>query len=140
MPIATASQASSVFWALPLFGLLLFVVAVFRWNRRSKRVTQRRQVDLERDLSQVRDEILMVTTNGVPGARTVKTIGYVEALSDDEAASDWDYRLAEKQALLALARAGLAKGANAIVGLRKSHAHYDPVSYTHLTLPTSDLV
>jgi uncharacterized protein YbjQ (UPF0145 family) len=49
----------------------------------------------------------------------------VEALSDTEAASDWEYRLAEKQALLGLARQGLGIGANAIVGVRKSNAHYD---------------
>ncbi|MEF8724907.1 MAG: hypothetical protein V5B30_20830 [Candidatus Accumulibacter delftensis] len=66
-----------------------------------------------------------VTTNAVPGERTVRTISYVEALSEAEAASDRAYRLAEKQALLDLARQGLALGANAIVGLRKSNAHYD---------------
>lgn len=53
------------------------------------------------------------------------TIGYLESVSAVEAASDADYRLAETDALLNLARNALAHGANAIVGLRKTHAHYD---------------
>ncbi len=125
MTIAAASQTSAIFSTLPLLALLLFVIAVFRWNRRSKTTTKRQLDQLERELKVIRNEILLVTTNAVPGERTVRTIGYVEALSEAEAASDWEYRLAEKQALLDLARQGLAMGANAIVGLRKSNAHYD---------------
>jgi uncharacterized protein YbjQ (UPF0145 family) len=77
------------------------------------------------DLKVIRNEILLVTTNAVPGERTVRTTGQVEALSETEATSGLEYRLAEKQALLDLARQGIAMGANAIVGLRKSNAHHD---------------
>ena len=125
MPIAAATHTSDVLWFLPLFGLLLIVVVMFRWNRRSKATTNRLLEELERELATVRSQILLVTTSAVPGGRTVKTLGYVEALSDTEAASDWEYRLAEKQALLDLARQGLGMGANAIIGVRKSNAHYD---------------
>lgn len=125
MPIAAATHTSDVFWFLPLFGLLLIVVVMFRWNRRAKATTNRRLDQVERELATVRSQILLVTTGGVSDGRTMKTLGYVEALSDTEATSDWEYRLAEKQALLSLARQGLAMGANAIVGVSKSHAHYD---------------
>ena len=125
MPIAAATQTGDVYWFVPLFGLLLIVVVMFRWSRRCKARTSRRLDELERELATLRSHILLVTTSAVPGVRTVKTLGYVEVLSDTEAASDGEYRLAEKQALLGLARQGLAMGANAIVGVRKSNAHYD---------------
>lgn len=50
---------------------------------------------------------------------------YLESTSTIEVASDADYRLAECDALLNLSRNAVDKGANAIVGLRKTHAHYD---------------
>jgi heme/copper-type cytochrome/quinol oxidase subunit 2 len=125
MPIAAATHTSNVFWFLPLLGLLLIGVVMFRWSRRAKTTTTRRLDEVERELATVQSQILLVTTSAVPGGRTVRTLGYVEALSDTEAASDWEYRLAEKQALLGLARQGLGIGANAIVGVRKSNAHYD---------------
>jgi hypothetical protein len=110
MTIAAASQTSAIFSTLPLLALLLFVIAVFRWNRRSKAVTKRQLDQLEQQLKIIRNEILLVTTNAVPGERTVRTIGYVEALSEAEAASDWEYRLAEKQALLDLDAPGNCHG------------------------------
>jgi len=61
----------------------------------------------------------------VPAQPILRTIGFVESMSAIEAASDADYRIAERDALLELARKALAKGANAIVGLRKTNAHYD---------------
>lgn len=125
MPIAAATHTSDVFWFLPLFGLLLIGVVLFRWGRRARASTTRRLEEVVRELATVQSRILLVTTSAVPGGRTVRTLGYVEALSDIEAASDGEYRLAEKQALLGLARQGLGIGANAIVGVRKSHAHYD---------------
>ena len=52
-------------------------------------------------------------------------MGYIEALSEIEAASDLEYRLAEKDALLKLARKATGIGADAVVGVRKISAHYD---------------
>jgi len=51
--------------------------------------------------------------------------GSIEALSPTEAASDWEYRLAEKDALLRLAQKARDIGANAVVVIRKANAHYD---------------
>ncbi len=104
---------------LPIF------LAIFWLPRRGKTGAERRREELTREIDRLKDQILLVTTNVVPGERTAKTLGDVEALSRTEAASDWDFRLAEKEALLDLARQGIAMGANAIVGLRKTHAHYD---------------
>ena len=125
MPIAAATHTSPVFWFLPVLGLLLIGVVMFRWSRRARTTTTRRLEEVERELATVQSQILLVTTSAVPGGRTLRTLGYVEALSDTEAASDREYRLAEKQALLGLARQGVGIGANAIVGVRKSNAHYD---------------
>jgi cytochrome c-type biogenesis protein CcmH/NrfF len=47
MTIAAASPPSAIFSTLPLLALLLVVIAVFRWNRRSKAVTKRQLDQLE---------------------------------------------------------------------------------------------
>lgn len=73
----------------------------------------------------IRSQVLLVATDDVPGFKIAKTLGYVEALSPTEAASDWEYRLAEKDALLKLAQKARDIGANAVVGIRKTNAHYD---------------
>ena len=124
MTIAAATQTSTLLGGLPLFALLLAVVALFRWNRRSKTRTER-LVQLEHELDLLRNQILLVSTDDVHGTKIVKTFGYVEALSETEAASDLEYRIAEKDALLRLAQKALGIGANTVVGVRKISAHYD---------------
>ena len=125
MTINAATQSSSLFGALPLFALLLAGVVLLRWNRRSKASVEPQLDQLEHDLDLIKTQILLVTTDILPGCRVVKTIGYVESLSETEAASDREYRIAEKEALLGLAQKALGIGANSVVGVRKINAHYD---------------
>ena len=125
MTIAAATQSSILFGAFPLFALLLAGAALLRWSRRSKARMKPQLDQLEHELDLIRNQILLVTTDDVPGFRIAKTIGYLESLSETEAASDWEYRLAEKDALLKLALKARGIGANAVVGIRKINAHYD---------------
>lgn len=125
MTIAAATHTNGLFGALPLFALLLAGAALLRWNRRSKAAAIPRIAQLERELDLIKSQILLVTTDMLPGCRVVKTIGYVESLSETEAASDWEYRIAEKEALLGLAQKAVGIGANAVVGIKKINAHYD---------------
>ncbi len=125
MAIAAATESGGLFSALPLFALLLVGVALFRWIRKSKSMTEPKLDKLERELDLIKNQILLVTTDDLPGIRIAKTLGYIEALSPTEAASDWEYRLAEKDALLRLAKKARDIGANAVVGIRKTNAHYD---------------
>lgn len=127
MTIAAATQSSSLLGVLPLFALLLAGAALIRWGRRSKAKVEPQLDQLERELDLIKNQILLVTTDDLPGIGIgiAKTIGYVEALSPTEAASDWEYRLAEKDALLRLTQKARDIGANAVVGIRKINAHYD---------------
>ena len=125
MTIAAATHTNGLIGALPLFALLLAGAALLRWNRRSKAAAIPRIAQLERELDLIKSQILLVTTDMLPGCRVVKTIGYVESLSETEAGSDWEYRIAEKDALLRMARKAKNMGANAVVGVRKINAHYD---------------
>ncbi len=125
MTIAAASESGGLLGVLPLFAIFLVGMALFRWIRKSKSTTEPKLVELERELDLVRKQILLVTTDDVPGIKIARTLGYVEALSPTEAASDWEYRLAEKDALLRLAKKARDIGANAVVGIRKTNAHYD---------------
>ena len=125
MTIAAASESGGLLGALPLFALFLAGMAFFRWIRKSKSTTEPKLDQLERELDLIGKQVLLVTTDEIPGIRIAKTLGYIEALSPTEAASDWEYRLAEKDALLRLARKAGDIGANAVVGIRKTNANYD---------------
>jgi uncharacterized protein YbjQ (UPF0145 family) len=125
MTIAAATESSGLLGALPLFAIFLVGVALFRWIRKSKSMIEPKLDKLEHELELIRSQILLVTTDDVPGCKIAKTLGYIEALSPTEAASDWEYRLAEKDALLRLAKKARDMGANAVVGIRKTNAHYD---------------
>ncbi len=123
--MSAASHASNLFGTLPLMTLLLAVFAFLVWNRRDKASTERRIAQLDQELDLIRNQITLVTTDGFPGGRILKTVGYIEATSDIEATSAWEYRLAEKEAMLKLAKLALSLGANALIGIRKINASYD---------------
>lgn len=125
MTIAAATQSGSLLGMLPLFALLLAGAALIRWGRISKAKLEPQLDQLEHELDLIKNQILLVTTDDLPGIGIAKTLGYIEALSPTEAASDWEYRLAEKDALLKLAQKARSIGANAVVGIRKTNAHYD---------------
>lgn len=123
--MSAASHASNLFGTLPLMALLLAVFAFLVWNRRDKAATEKRIAQLDQELELIRNQITLVTTDGFSGGRILKTVGYIEAISEIEAASAWEYRLAEKEAMLKLAKLALSLGANALIGIRKINASYD---------------
>ncbi len=125
MSPAAATHTSSFFGWMPILACTLAGFTLYRWNRRNTS-TDRRRIDLMlSDLEVIKRHVHLVSTDQLPSRKMIRTIGYLESLSAVEAASDGDYRLAECDALLSLARDAYARGANAIIGLRKTHAHYD---------------
>lgn len=122
--MSAASHASNLFGTLPLLALLLAGIAFFAWNRRDKASTEKKIAQLDQELDSIRNQISLVTTDGFSGGKILKTVGYIEATSDIEATSAWEYRLAENEAMLKLAQTALSHGANAIVGVRKINAGY----------------
>lgn len=125
MSLSAAAQTSSFFGWMPIVAFILVGLTLYRWNRRVKTVDHRRMDRMLLELEAIKHQVLLVSTDLPPSRAATRTIGYLESVSAVEAASDADYRLAETDALLNLARKALAQGANAIVGLRKTHAHYD---------------
>lgn len=125
MSPAAATQTSSFFGWMPIVAFVLAGLTLYRWNRRNKIADHRRMDRMLSDLEAIKHQVLLVSTDQPPSKVVIRTLGYLESVSTVEVASDADYRLAECDALLTLARNALAKGANAIVGLRKTHAHYD---------------
>lgn len=123
--MSAASHASNLFGTLPILALLLAWVAFLVWNRRDKASTEKKIAQLDQQIDSIRNQITLVTTDGFSGGRILKTVGYIEAISEIEAASAWEYQLAEKDALIKLAQAALGDGANAVVGIRKINACYD---------------
>ncbi len=108
-----------------MVAFVLVGLTLYRWNRRNRSADYSRIDLMLSDLEAIKRHVLLVSTDQLPSRTVIRTIGYVESLSTVEAASDADYRLAECDALLSLARNAHAQGANAVVGLRKTHAHYD---------------
>ena len=125
MSPAAATQTSSFFGWMPIVAFVLAGLTLYRWNRRNKTADHRRMDRMLSDLEAIKHQVLLVSTDQPPSKAVIRMLGYLESVSTVEVASDADYRLAECDALLTLARNALAKGANAIVGLRKTHAHYD---------------
>lgn len=125
MSPAAAIQTSSFFGWMPIVAFVLAGLALYHWNRRNKTADHRRMDRMLSDLEAIKHQVLLASTDQPPSKAVIRTLGYLESVSAVEAASDADYQLAECDALLTLARNALAQGANAIVGLRKPHAHYD---------------
>ena len=125
MSPAAATHTSSFFGWMPILVCILTGLTLYRWNRRHKSADRRRIDQMLSDLDAIKHHVLLASTDELPSRTVSRTIGYLESLSAIEAASDADYRLAECDALLSLAKDAHARGANAIIGLRKTHAHYD---------------
>ena len=125
MSPAAATQTSSFFGWMPIVAFVLAGLTLYQWNRRNKTADHRRMDRMLSDLEAIKHQVLLVSTDQPPSKVVIRTLGYLESVSTVEVASDADYRLAECDALLNLARNAVAQGANAIVGLRKTHAHYD---------------
>ena len=123
--MSAASHASNLFGTLPVLALLLAGFAFLVWNRRDKALTEKKIAQIDQELDLIRNQITLVTTDGFSEGRILKTFGYIESTSDIEATSAWEYRLAEKEAMLKLARSALSVGANALIGVRKINASYD---------------
>lgn len=120
-----AVQTSNLMAWLPLAAMLLAISILIKWGKQNRHRDTQRLNQLDAALTSIREQLFLVSTESVPDRSIVKTIGFVESMSGIEATSDADYLLAEREALLALGKQALAMGANAIVGLRKSNAHYD---------------
>ena len=125
MSLAAATQTSSFFGWMPIVAFVLAGLTLYQWNRRNKTADHRRMDRMLSDLEGIKHQVLLVSTDQPPSKVVIRMLGYLESVSTVEVASDADYRLAECDALLNLARNAVAQGANAIVGLRKTHAHYD---------------
>lgn len=125
MSLAAATQTSSFFGWMPIVAFVLAGLTLYRWNRRNKTADHRRLDRMLSDLEAIKHQVQLVSTDQPPSKAVIRMLGYLESVSTVEVASDADYRLAECDALLNLARNAVAQGANAIVGLRKTHAHYD---------------
>ena len=125
MSLAAATQTSSFFGWMPIVVCILAGLTLYRWNRRNKTVAHHQMDRMLSDLEAIKHHVLLASTDELPSQTVIRTIGYLESLSAIEAASDADYRLAECDAMLSLAKDAHARGANAIIGLRKTHAHYD---------------
>lgn len=123
--MTAASHASSFIGMAPIVAILTAALIAFLWHRKNKPSDSPALNRINQELDALQKTMLLATTDSIPGVEITKTFGYVEALSDVEVASDRDYRLAERDALLRLAKAAQAKGANAVVGIRKSYAGYD---------------
>lgn len=123
--MTAASHSNSFIGMAPIVAIIAATFIAILWHRKNKPSESPALNRVNRELDALQETILLATTDTVSGLEITKTLGYVEALSDVEVASDRDYRLAERDALLRLAKAAQTKGANAVIGIRKAYASYD---------------
>lgn len=125
MSMSAATQSSAALGWIPILATIFATYIMYKWLKRIRGIDVMRMKKLDADIDDIKQHLLLVTTESVPGHPIIKTLGYHEAMSPIEAGSDSDYRIAEREALLAFARLVVAHGANAAIGLRKTNAHYD---------------
>lgn len=125
MSMAAATQSGTALGGIPILAIIFATYIMYRWLKSSRGIDVTRIKKLDADIDDIKKHLLLVSTETVPGHSIIKTLGYHEAMSPIEAGSDSDYRIAEREALLAFARLVIAQGANAAIGLRKTNAHYD---------------
>jgi uncharacterized protein YbjQ (UPF0145 family) len=66
-----------------------------------------------------------VFTYTLPAGRVKRTFGLVRGISDTEASSKRDFRLAEQEALLLMLKQAYDMGANAVIGVRLTTGTYE---------------
>jgi uncharacterized protein YbjQ (UPF0145 family) len=68
---------------------------------------------------------VQVFTHSIPADRVKETLGMVRGISDTEAGSPRDFRLAEQEALLIMLKQAHDLGANAVVGVALTTGTYE---------------
>lgn len=126
IPMSNAAvQPTNLMTWLPWAALFCAAFILMKWRRQNRQYDTHRLAQLDAALAIIREQVLLVSTDTVPQHLVEKTLGFIESKSGIEAASDSEYQLAEKEALLSLGRQALSMGANAVVGLHKVNSHYD---------------
>lgn len=108
---------------VPLF--IIFVVGAIAYSIfiKPRRVKQGGAV-IEEKLNQLRREITVVASNGIPGRNIAKVFGNVTGISDTQATSKDEFALAEKEAMFNLIGEAKKLGANAIVDMKLNTGTY----------------
>ncbi len=127
VPEGTLSNLVLAFALVALFELL------FRWvSRVSKKAEESRNLYradtfpqvLAGALSRAQAQI-KVFTYPLPDGKIKETLGMVRGISETEASSRQEFRLAEQEALLLMLKQAYDRGANAVVGVSLNTSTYE---------------
>lgn len=108
---------------VPLF--MIFVVGVIAYSIFIKpKMVKQSGTAIEGKLNQLRREITVVASSGIPGRNIAKVFGNVTGISDTQATSKDEFALAEKEAMFNLISEAKKLGANAIVDMKLNTGTY----------------
>ncbi len=83
-----------------------------------------KQEMLDEKIQNLKNQILVVSSNTIPGKEIKEILGIVRGISDTSASSDAEFKLAEKEALFKIMEESFKLGANAIVDLKSTTGSY----------------
>ena len=104
-----------------LVAAVLFVaLVVFSLFGRNNKTAE-----LDDEIRNLRERIIVVTSNSLPDRQIKGAIGNVTGISATAASTDRGFRKADKEALADIMRKGIEMGANAIIDLKMTTGSYE---------------
>jgi len=108
------------FWLILCGGVLIFYSIYAREKKAAAK-----NVQLEADLTELRKEVIVVTSSSIPGREIKRVFGNVTGISDTQSSSREEFILAEKEAMYKMIVEAKRIGANAIMDLKRSTGTYE---------------
>jgi uncharacterized protein YbjQ (UPF0145 family) len=131
--VDSAEQGITIGGIIVAMMVVLVIEAAFRAvRRRVRRAIEEGTLYRAEDFPRILADALKraqaevtVFTYTLPAGQVKRTFGLVRGISDTEATSKRDFRLAEQEALLLMLKQAYDMGANAVVGVRLTTGTYE---------------
>jgi len=107
---------------LVIFAVFIFFIIFIFYNQ--KRAKAKGEA-LDKEIQRLRKQIIVTSSNFIPGREIKEVIGLVRGVSKTSASTDAEFRLAEKEALVEMMEEALRLGANAILDLKVTTGSYE---------------
>ncbi|HAK87560.1 MAG TPA: hypothetical protein DCP24_00550 [Nitrospiraceae bacterium] len=99
---------------------LILLPMIWKWQW----ATRRTKI-IDKEIQGLRQRILVVTSNNIPGKEIRDTLGSVTGISSIAAAGGAEVTLAEKEAMLDIINRAISMGANALIDLKMTTSAYE---------------
>jgi uncharacterized protein YbjQ (UPF0145 family) len=107
---------------LPLVVMLLILIGLIRFSIRKRKNNARKKLEkASNEINNLRNKVLVVTSDTIPGKEIVEVFGAVSGTSTMESTTPEEADAAEKEAMLNLMQNAVNMGGNAIIGVKMTN-------------------